>query len=298
MMNYSEFKKFVEENVNKYLPKNYDGQSMKVTSINKADGVYDGIFLSNEDKLSVSPIFRLDFLYEKYVKGSNENQLLNHLLKDFIQKYFDYMKEESQFTQEIKDVFQDWKTVKTHLGFTLENKENYLQKSNVGLYTELFDMVKVYKLFFDNGDTIGTAQLNQSLLDMWNISLQELDRIATENMKKMFPAKMAPLDTILSSESSLPVLVLTAGDAFSAAAGLYEEQLKNYREKVKEDFYLLPSSKHEFLVIPKSAMNEEEAFEMLQHGNEHAVEKEDLLSRNLYAFTEKGFVCCRMANVH
>lgn len=294
MMNYSEFKKFVEENVNKYLPKNYDGQSMKVTSINKADGVYDGIFLSNEDKLSVSPIFRLDFLYEKYVKGSNEN----HLLKDFIQKYFDYMKEESQFTQDIKDVFQDWKAVKAHLGFTLENKENYLQKSNVGLYTELFDMVKVYKLFFDNGDTIGTAQLNQSLLDMWNISLQELDRIATENMKKMFPAKMAPLDTILSSESSLPVLVLTAGDAFSAAAGLYEDQLEKYREKVQEDFYLLPSSKYEFLVIPKSVMNEEEAFEMLQHGNEHAVEKEDLLSRNLYAFTEKGFVCCRMANVH
>lgn len=294
MMNYSEFKKFVEENVNKYLPEKYHGQSMQVTSISRSDGIYDGIFLSNEDKLSVSPIFRLDFLYEKYVKGSNEN----HLLKDFIQKYFDYMKEESQFAQDIKDVFQDWKAVKTHLGFTLENKENYLQKSNVGLYTELFDMVKVYKLFFDNGDTIGTAQLNQSLLDMWNISLQELDRIATENMKKMFPAKMAPLDTILSSESSLPVLVLTAGDAFSAAAGLYEEQLKNYREKVKEDFYLLPSSKHEFLVIPKSAMNEEEAFEMLQDGNEHAVEKEDLLSRNLYAFTEKGFVCCRMANVH
>lgn len=99
-----------------------------------------------------------------------------------------------------------------------------------------------------------------------------MDKELAEAMTREFEA--APFH-VLSNESGIDGAALIA----------CPEVLKAVQKEIGEDFYILPSSIHETLIVPKSEMNDvEDLKQMVSSVNEAEVPPEDRLSDNVYEF--------------
>ena len=73
-----------------------------------------------------------------------------------------------------------------------------------------------------------------------------------------------------------------------AVAIASQETLKAAHEKLGEDFYVLPSSRHEILLVPQSVVSDvEDLKKMVKEVNATEVSKIDKLSDNVYHFNGK-----------
>lgn len=80
---------------------------------------------------------------------------------------------------------------------------------------------------------------------------------------------------------------------YGAAAALYEGQLQAVGEMFGENFYVIPSSVHEMLILPESRVpKREELDEMIKEINEIAVAPEEVLGDRAYYYDrDKGELC-------
>ena len=74
--------------------------------------------------------------------------------------------------------------------------------------------------------------------------------------------------------------------SFGAAAILYPGCLKKIRDYLGEDYYVLPSSVHEVIVVRESTAPDKRYLnEMVSEINESQVEAEEVLSDNAYFYS-------------
>ena len=72
---------------------------------------------------------------------------------------------------------------------------------------------------------------------------------------------------------------------YGAACLFYPHVLEMVGEMLKEDYYVLPSSVHEVIIVPESkALDADEMSEMVVEINETQVEPEEVLSDHAYFY--------------
>ena len=75
---------------------------------------------------------------------------------------------------------------------------------------------------------------------------------------------------------------------FGAAGILYDRILSSAGARLEEDFYVLPSSVHEVILVPGHvAGSEKELHAMVHEVNHTQVEPEEVLSENVYHYDRK-----------
>ena len=75
---------------------------------------------------------------------------------------------------------------------------------------------------------------------------------------------------------------------FGAGCILYNRVLEDIGNQINDDFFILPSSIHETIILPASyAMSKESLSEMIVEINETQVSEEDILSDHAYYFSRK-----------
>lgn len=73
--------------------------------------------------------------------------------------------------------------------------------------------------------------------------------------------------------------------AMGAAVMLYPDLMKQIAERIKTPFYIIPSSVHEVLILPKKeGMALSEVKDIVRTVNRSTVEPEDFLSDNVYCY--------------
>lgn len=94
------------------------------------------------------------------------------------------------------------------------------------------------------------------------------------------------LAEVMFQDQSIPLSVLTNESGIDGAALIAcPEVLKAVQKEIGEEFYILPSSIHEVLIMPKSDTDiVEELKEMVSSINKAEVLPEDRLSDNVYEF--------------
>ena len=158
------------------------------------------------------------------------------------------------------------------------NKEYFERILNDLAYREYLDLMVVYKqIIEDDENGITTRTLTKKELEKAGITIEEIENIAKKNMLARFPAKI---------ESFQGMMTVTNSDNFlGAVAILYSNILKEIAELFNTDFYLLPSSRHEFIVLPKHDMfNVNELRILVKSINHTIVDIEDRLTDNVYYF--------------
>ena len=151
-------------------------------------------------------------------------------------------------------------------------------------------------------DGIASVTITNDMLRFWNISTEELYVVAHQNTAKRFPVCIESMrDTLLDTISDLnvcdtelegcndvvPMYVATNTTKLNGAAVvLYENQLREFSKCFGGDYFLLPSSIHETLLIPVTDKTNalSDLKEMVMNVNKICVTKEEFLSDSVYRY--------------
>ena len=138
-------------------------------------------------------------------------------------------------------------------------------------------------------------------LARWGVTREEVYRQACENTWRLLPVDFRSMGAVMEDALFLPSLdevlklyVLTnRWKNYGAAAVLYEGQLQAVGEMVGENFFVIPSSVHEMLILPESRVpKREELDEMIKEINEIAVAPEEVLGDRAYYYDrDKAELC-------
>lgn len=148
------------------------------------------------------------------------------------------------------------------------------------------DLVMTYHVLIerDRMEMI-SGQIDHSMLKEYGITQEELHKIAMENTPKLFPANF-----LVMEHPNVDMHILTNTDLVNGASVLfYPGMQEQMREQMGGDFYVLPSSIHETILVPVDEADPKELQQLVQYVNETEVEPEDLLSNSVYKIDEHGF---------
>ena len=137
--------------------------------------------------------------------------------------------------------------------------------------------------------------INNSLAKNIDLDTDEMFELAKKNTRRLLPPKVvtlknalkamtAPQD-LLDSTPEYPVFVLSNIYGVEGAAYIaFDDILSEIKNKLNENFYILPSSINEVLIIPESFVTSDFVKEMVRDVNDIVVTKTDKLSDNIYFY--------------
>lgn len=163
------------------------------------------------------------------------------------------------------------------------------------------DLSIIFYLTWDSNDGRCVANVTNNLCAQWEISTTVLFRDALANMQAELPVRFQNMFEVMAdlaeataedveaifNDIDEPVLyVLTNKDTYmGAAVVLYPGVLESCAEKMGGDFYLIPSSIHEFLVTSLKDISPDELQAMIQNINQTNVPPEEVLGDHAYLYS-------------
>lgn len=188
----------------------------------------------------------------------------------------------------------------THLRASIVNYENNKEWLKDIPHERLADLAVFAKWDFGNSYT---AKVNDYLLGQIGLTKEEVLKLAKRNtgnsaeLKSMNQVMIEIIKDNVDDESlaedlaaglkDSPLYVLTTESGLDGASLIADKKvLAQVHEELGEDFYILPSSIHELILVGKSEVGGDVGSlrEMVRNVNEQEVSIEERLSDNVYEF--------------
>lgn len=162
---------------------------------------------------------------------------------------------------------------------------------------EYLDLAVVFYVLLEiNHYGMASMMIRNEHLRMWNTTKEEIYRYARRNTEILLPDEFQTMRAVIeeltgrkeTGGKDIMYILSNENRSFGAAAILYEGRLKKIGERLGENFYVLPSSVHEMIIIAESeAPSKEELSEMVAEINRTQVEAEEVLSDHAYYYDRK-----------
>lgn len=285
-MSYDAFCTYVQEQLQKFYGKE---AVVKLQSVQKVNGVLLRGITVHREECNVMPTLYLEHFFDKYESG----MAIHEVIKMFIDEY------ESAKIHKDFDIsfFEKYEKVRPHLGYKLINYDMNWQLLQETPHKRYLDLAIVcYCTVNDAVLGKGGILIRNEHLDMWNLEEKTLLKDALENMQKIAPPQLMNMSDILKDlyedeaeliEEKLPMYVLTNKDRmFGAGCLLYDNVLEKTAMEVGGDYYILPSSLHEVIIVPKKEGTDEmHLSQMVNEISHEQLEREEILSNHAYLYS-------------
>ena len=306
MLNFKEFQEYIKSNVKDYLPESYKDADIQFRDVVKNNDVHlTGVLIKKENE-TLTPNIYINELYEKYSSGMNLDEIVGDIADLRIEH------DPPEEAQSIGSIFTNYEMVKQRLEIHLCDMELNRDKLKNQVYTEQGDFAATYHIKIGgDGMLRGSAAVTPNLLKNWGITLEQLreDSLQAEHSKgavfmdieeldaeKMFGLKSTNLldkqNDVIDNEEGFSFYCLTSEEKiYGASMILQEDVIDKISKLMGGDFYILPSSIHETLIVPTTTqMTLEDMSIMVQYVNKEAVEPEDKLSDKVQFYDSKEMV--------
>ena len=253
-MEYRDFVEQVKEQIQDFLPEKFADAAVEVNQIVKNnDCVLDGLMVRTEES-NIAPTIYLNPYFEQIQDGAE----LDDVLAQIASVYQILMDKtgEGTATITITDNLMDG------YGITLE---------------ELHDQA------LQNMDTLQPHSfkgMNETVAEMIAVDIAREQNVGMDEAKEMAMQMMPDIpDTMY---------VLTNDTKVNGVAAILNDDIRQEIAEKVGDFYMLPSSIHETLIIPKDAgMEFKELEQMVQEVNQTQVAPGERLSDHVYEYDAK-----------
>lgn len=298
-MEYKDFLEQVKEQIKDFLPEKFADATVEINqSLKNNDCVLDGLFINTEES-NVIPMVYLNSYFEQVQQGAKMEEVLSQIA-DTINHDMDM------------SAVTDYDSMKDRIICKLINEEANQEFLQDKPYTKVEDLAAVYQILVDkNAESTSTITITDDLMDRYGITLEELHDQAMQNMdilqpysfrglnekiKDMFSEDIAREEGIDLNEarekaeqkmSHIPetIFVLTNDTEMYGAATILNDSIRQEIAEKVGDFYVLPSSIHETLIVPKDVgMDLKELEQMVQEVNRTEVAPEERLSDHIYEY--------------
>lgn len=304
-MNYTEFVCAVEKSMSLKMK-----EGVKVSSYTavKNNGRERKGIVVEAPGVNISPTIYLEEYYQCYQSG----ETLEEIVEDIRLFYESIRKEESWDYKKILS----YEGVKDRIVFKLINTEKNREFLEMVPHTDLLDLSVVFYVLLEvSGEGAAMMTICESHLRQWGIDRDLLWKTAVENGKRILPAELFTMRHALSEivgsaeEGSGDEGNLLAGGSgerdrmyvltnrirsYGAACIAYPYIPGMIGDALGSDYYILPSSVHEVMIVPAcGGIEGRELEEMVREINATQVAEEEVLSDHIYYYDcRKG--CLRM----
>ena len=275
------------------------GCQVKLQEVIKNNGVIlQGLVILAKGQ-NISPTIYLNSFLDAYEAGTPLVGIVTRILEIY--------QEDLPESDINMDFFREFEEVRPRICYKIINHGR-----NRGLLERIphIDFLDLSICFFYayQNETLGFGSIliYNSQMEMWNCSTETLLKLAQENTRRLFPWKAHDMGALLRQlaecetlgrgklpeegeeepDEECPMRVLTnTRRLHGATCMIYPGLLGALAGEVDENLYILPSSIHEVILVPESAVDDPEVFkDMVREVNATQVEPEEILSDNLYFY--------------
>lgn len=290
----------------------YLSEDLKITDIS----VKEVVKHNDQHKLGIeftlaesnfSPVVYPDALFEDYQAGKPLEkilQALSHTVEKSLPKVPIVTKET------VTQTLSNYESARHHLSIRLCDPDLNQELLENSVHSKVSDFEAIYQLKFAMPDErVGYSTITPAMLDTWGVSMETLQKDAATCTWAEYPI-LSPLGNTISyltsglplpnlletgepiqmSDDMLPIFVLSNDHAMQGASLItLPDLLDQIGDIVQDDFYILPSSLHEVIIVPQNTqMSLDELSEMVHSINESQVAAEELLSDKVQHYDTKA----------
>lgn len=197
------------------------------------------------------PCLHIDDLYRMY-----EEQELNveEVAESVKQIFYTYASNDLPSGDEVGRMIKDLECVRPHIECRLVNGDANARRLEGHPHKRIGEFAVSYYI------RVGEAkhgfyimQIDDRMMNGWGIDVEELHEIAMFNMDLPGSFVFRSMDDIMGiPRVSCMFMLTTRGKVNGATVILSEEVRRSVSQYVGGDYYILPSSIHELIIIPKS----------------------------------------------
>lgn len=239
---------------------------------------------------SVRPNF-----YVEYAKGETEEEIA-----DFIVECYHSLDKPNISSETIAEI-TEWEKAKLRIVPCLQLKGNNLDKSvvTVPFISDIELYFRIYLEECENGSMSVIVRNEQ--LECWNVSVDTVKECAFANidtksftfsdMLSVMLGIVADLDNAEEMEEYLretpnSMYVLSNKAKLNGASAILSNAtLNKVKESIGEDFFIIPSSVHELIIVPQSTFAEpNDLRQMVKEVNDTQLEPNDKLSYDVFFY--------------
>lgn len=280
-MTYQEFIPTVKSSVESRLPREALCDVKKITKNN--GHILNGLIIS-EDSTNIFPTIYLESYYEDFKGGSSIESISEKIIDSY----------ESHRLKSHYDIsfFKDYEKIKSNIVYRLVNRER-----NEALLKEIpwepyLDLaICFYYILSIDDESSASILIKSEHCKEWGIKPGELFDESTKNTPRIFPKEIKPIgdfigDFINIDMNECMLVVTNSLKTHGAGVILYPDVLKNAANIFESDFYILPSSIHEVMLLPAiDEYNKSELDKLVRQVNEGQLATEDILSDHAYYYS-------------
>lgn len=284
-MNYEEFICRVQEKMKEKMGDEVRVERRRITKNNGVE--LEGLTIS-ENGQRISPMIYLEEYYHIYERGVP--------LAEIAEDVFRIYEKSRDSIPSTPDFYTDFEKVRTQVACKLVNYEKNKKQLSRVPHIRCLDLALVFYYIMEEKEIgKGTILIYNSHLDMWGITQEQLYETARRNTPRVLPYEFKEMRALLEEnladaeevpEEELPMYVLSNRDRhFGAVNMIYDSILAQVGKEIGDDFYILPSSVHECIIVPaKVRATKEELENMVWDINRTQVSPEEVLSDNIYYY--------------
>lgn len=290
-MNYQQFIEEVERRVKEKIKENETMTVYIHTAVKNNGKERKGITVS-EKGIHISPTIYLEEYFQQFQEGKPIEKIVEKILQLYEEVKCSHPWEES--------LLQNYEELKGKFACKLIHRGKNEKLLNDIPYVPWMDLaIVVFVLLEVSPYGTATVLVRKEHLEIWGLTEAQLFDEAKRNTPILLPYQFCPMRKLLQEicpyavdegeeeEESLYVLSNKLR-SFGATSMLYEGILEKVGQKLGENYYILPSSIHEVIVVPESKSPvKQDLEEMVREINETQVEEEEVLSDRVYYFSRK-----------
>ena len=233
-MNYEQFKNVITQNIKKYLPEEFQNYRVEIQEIRKIGEEKEALLVTPQktDGTRMFPNIYLDDLYREFSRTGNMLQIFQ-IIAELIKTHT------GEFDLEhLLHAISDQNQIVANL-IDIQSNKAWLEEIP---HTKFLDMAVIYRSIIEtNEEGMKSCILTKEHLNRFGWNVEELHRKAIENIKKIFPTEIIQM-------GELQMYIATNREKnYGATALLQNSDLLKLGEQMGTDYYIIPSSIHEFL---------------------------------------------------
>ena len=278
-----------------------DGYEVRLQEVQKNNGVLlQGMIILAKEQ-NVSPTIYLNPFWEAYEGGVTLGELTRRILQIY--------REDTPKGNIDMSFFRKFEFVKDRICYRLIHAKQNAELLEKIPHIRFLDLAICFYYAYESEELgRGTILIHNTHLNLWQTTPAELMCLAQSNTPEIFPWECNSMETVvkqllkeeeeatgrklLEEEeeeqflADMPMLILSNNrKIYGAACILYPNLLAELAEKFKSNFYILPSSVHEVILLLDHGKDRPEQLRaMITEVNCTQVEPEEVLSNSLYYY--------------
>lgn len=287
-----EYNEFLEE-ITRYIKKQLDSETrVLVTPVlkNNLSRTYSLTILKNGENMS--PAIPVNPYYEEYCRGISLEQIADRILRTYYEHRRGGRFDLSCYT--------DFERVRDKIACKLVSYEKNQYLLSRVPHRRFLDLAIVYYYKMEDS-VIGKASIliQNAHMDLWNIDQQTLERLADANTLRLLPYAFMGIEDLMTQITGktmidpypdmLKLYVLTNTEQYYGAVNMtFASVLDDVYQKLGEDYYILPSSIHECMILKAEEDVMPEILKMIvEEINEECVDTSEVLGTSVYRYDGK-----------